>query len=76
MMHSNRLQFAPAAAGFILSSSLLFVSSLQAAEFKLGDSGATATLNTTISVGTKYDLKGYESPSSNEQNENDGYRVF
>ncbi len=76
MMYTNRLQFAPTTAGFILSSALIFAPSLQAAEFELGDSGATATINTTISAGIKYALKGYEWASDSDENQNDGQKSF
>ncbi len=76
-----RLQFAPATAGYILSTSLLSTAlmvapALQAAEFELGETGATATLNTTFSIGTKYGLEKYHSPADNDQNKNDGYKSF
>lgn len=70
------LQLAPAATGFLLTSTLLFSTSGVAYEFELADGEVQGTLNTTISVGTKYDLKGYETPDGLEQNENDGDRSF
>ena len=45
-------------------------------KFELADGEVQGTWNTTISVGTKYDLKGYETPNGLEQNENDGDRSF
>ncbi|OED45101.1 hypothetical protein ACH42_05720 [Endozoicomonas sp. (ex Bugula neritina AB1)] len=76
MTHSHRLQLAPAAAGFIFSTALLLSTSLQAIEFDLGDSGVQGTLKTDVTLGLKYGLQDYESPSDNEQNENDGYKSF
>ena len=70
------LQLAPAATGFLLTSTLLFSTSGVAYEFELADGEVQGTWNTTISVGTKYDLKGYETPNGLEQNENDGDRSF
>ncbi|WP_062261557.1 DUF1302 domain-containing protein [Endozoicomonas arenosclerae] len=69
------LQLAPAAAGFLLTGSLLLTPA-HAYEFDLADGEVKGTLNTTISIGTKYDMEGYETPDSNEQLENDGDRSF
>ena len=72
----KRLQLAPATAGFILSGTLLLSASAQAFEFEAMDGEVQGTLNTTITLGAKYDLEGYETPESNEQLENDGDRSF
>ncbi|MGI2028116.1 DUF1302 domain-containing protein [Endozoicomonas acroporae] len=72
----KRLQLAPATAGFVLSGTLLFAASTQAFEFEAMDGEVQGTLNTTITLGAKYDLEGYETPDSAEQNENDGDRSF
>ena len=72
----KRLQLAPATAGFILSGTLLLSASAQAFEFEAMDGEVQGTLNTTITLGAKYDLEGYETPDSNEQLENDGDRSF
>ncbi|MGI9281212.1 MAG: DUF1302 domain-containing protein [Endozoicomonas sp.] len=69
------LQLAPAAAGFLLTGSIALTSA-HAYEFDLADGEIKATLNTTISIGTKYDMEGYETPDGSEQNENDGDRSF
>ena len=50
---------APATAGFLLSGSLL-IAPAHAYDFELSDGAVKGSLNTTISIGTKYDLKGYE----------------
>ena len=70
----NRLQLAPAAAGFLLTASALFNASAQALEFEAGD--VQGKLNTTVSIGAKYDLEGYVTPDDAEQLENDGERSF
>lgn len=70
------LQLDPAATGFLLTSTLMFSTSGIAYEFELAEGEVQGKLNTTISIGTKYDLKGYETPDSNEQLENDGDRSF
>ncbi|WP_419534862.1 DUF1302 domain-containing protein [Endozoicomonas sp.] len=72
----NRLQLAPATAGFMLTGTLLLSASAQAFEFEAMDGEVQGTLNTTITLGAKYDLEGYETPDSNEQLENDGDRSF
>lgn len=72
----KRLQLAPATAGFILSGTLLVSASAQAFEFEAMDGEVQGTLNTTITLGAKYDLEGYVTPDSNEQLENDGDRSF
>ncbi|WP_422461893.1 DUF1302 domain-containing protein [Endozoicomonas sp. ALB115] len=72
----KRLQLAPATAGFVLSGTLLFAAPAQAYEFEAMDGEVQGTLNTTITLGAKYDLEGYETPDSAEQNENDGDRSF
>ena len=72
----NRLQLAPATAGFMLTGTLLLSASAQAFEFEAMDGEVQGTLNTTITLGAKYDLEGYETPESNEQLENDGDRSF
>lgn len=72
----KRLQLAPATAGFVLSGTLLFSASAQAFEFEAMDGEVQGTINTTITLGAKYDLKGYETPDGAEQNENDGDRSF
>ncbi|MBO9482761.1 DUF1302 family protein [Salinisphaera sp. G21_0] len=72
----KRLQLAPATAGFVLSGSLLFAASTQAYEFEAMDGEVQGTLNTTITLGAKYDLEGYETPDGSEKNENDGDRSF
>ncbi|USE37998.1 DUF1302 domain-containing protein [Endozoicomonas sp. SCSIO W0465] len=40
------------------------------------DGEVQGTLNTTITLGAKYDLEGYVTPDDAEQNENDGDRSF
>ena len=70
----KRLQLAPAAAGFLLTTSALFSASVQAYELEVGE--VKGTLNTTISIGAKYDLEGYVTPDEPEQLENDGERSF
>lgn len=72
----NRLQLAPATAGFLLTGSILLSASAQAFEFDAMDGEVQGTLNTTITLGAKYDLEGYETPESNEQLEDDGDRSF
>ncbi|MBO9495844.1 DUF1302 family protein [Thalassotalea sp. G20_0] len=72
----KRLQLAPATAGFVLSGTLLFAASTQAYEFEAMDGEVQGTLNTTITLGAKYDLEGYETPDGSEKNENDGDRSF
>ncbi len=78
----GRLMLAPAAAGFLLSGSLL-IAPVHAYEFDLADGSVEGSLNTTITIGTKYDLKGYETPEDhntgaveNDENSNDGLRSF
>ena len=78
----GRLMLAPATAGFLLSGSLL-IAPAHAYDFELSDGAVKGSLNTTISIGTKYDLKGYETPTdhndgsySNDENANDGLRSF
>ena len=76
----NRLQLAPAAAGFLLSGALLVTPVTQAAEFEVGE--AKGSLNTTISLGARYNLEEYSTPTNGdgefdgEENENDGNRSF
>ncbi|WP_371924796.1 DUF1302 domain-containing protein [Endozoicomonas sp. SCSIO W0465] len=72
----KRLQLAPATAGFILSGTLLLSASARAFEFEAMDGEVQGTLNTTITLGAKYDLEGYVTPDDAEQNENDGDRSF
>ncbi|WP_067585980.1 DUF1302 domain-containing protein [Endozoicomonas ascidiicola] len=73
----KRLQLAPAAAGFVLTGAIMMgASSAYAYEFEAMDGEVQGTLNTTISLGAKYDLEGYVTPDSNEQLENDGDRSF
>ncbi|WP_067515095.1 DUF1302 domain-containing protein [Endozoicomonas ascidiicola] len=73
----KRLQLAPAAAGFVLTGAIMMgASSAYAYEFEAMDGEVQGTLNTTISLGAKYDLEGYVTPDGNEQLENDGDRSF
>ncbi|WP_299731406.1 DUF1302 family protein [uncultured Endozoicomonas sp.] len=73
----KRLQLAPAAAGFVLTGAMMMgASSVYAYEFEAMDGEVQGTLNTTISLGAKYDLEGYVTPDGREQNENDGDRSF
>ncbi|MRI31879.1 hypothetical protein EOPP23_02565 [Endozoicomonas sp. OPT23] len=78
----GRLMLAPAAAGFMLAGSML-IAPAHAYDFDLADGSVEGSLNTTISVGTKYDLKGYETTTDSNtgaptsgRNSNDGLRSF
>lgn len=70
------LQLASATAGFLLTGTLLFSPSGVAYDFELAGGDVQGSLKTTVSVGAKYDLKGYEIPDELEQNKNDGNRSF
>ncbi|KEQ19422.1 DUF1302 domain-containing protein [Endozoicomonas numazuensis] len=76
------LQLAPKAAGFLLTGSIALTSA-HAYEFDFADGDIQGSLNTTISIGAKYDLKGYETPEdhntgalTHDENINDGLRSF
>ena len=75
LSHRSRLQLAPAATGFVLTA-LSALTPSYAYEFEMADGEIQGSWKNTISLGARYDLKGYETPDQHDVSKNDGPRSF